>query len=974
MSLRRRLFLVGGICLPFLLSIVFLSEAEDISFRHIIIDDDGPADMHTKSAGDINGDGFIDLIVAGTKGILLWYEYPNWTKHIVTTESGWSTDAEVGDIDRDGDQDIVISDWYKKNQMVWFENPGTDGDTWALHIIGSPRAHDIEISDLDGDTDLDVVTRQQGGAGNRIEIWMQNGLDSWTHHSIACPTGEGLHLGDIDKDGDADIIIGGRWYENTTALSNGDWTEHIFTHEYNHAETFPWMADMDQDGCPDLVLAPTEYKGGSYRISWFEAPDDPKSGDWSEHIIDSPVETVVHSLGVADMDNDEDLDVATAEMHQGSDPDEVRVHINEDGAGMTWSKQVIATTGSHNIRVIDIGSDGDYDIFGANYVGTQVDLWVNLSKLSLDRWTYIQLDNERSERAFGLAMGDLTGDGFSDIASGGYFYRNPGADMSGSWKRVTFPVENADALLTLDVDGDSRGDVIAMDSEGKIYWLEAEDDSGNDWSALQVGDLGGADHNISSQGYALGKLVEGDRQEIIINISSGMYYFEIPDNPEAENWPRSTITSTVYPEGISIGDVDRDGDVDVCGTVDNRKVAWWENRGDRKGEWVGHEIGSMPSRYADRFYMADLNGNSRLDVVVSVANGSANGIYWFDAPEDPKSSNWVRNTVVEQDTTNSMDVRDMDNDGDIDIISGEHRGAKKLSVWENDGNGNFIERVIDTGKESHLGARVADLDNDGDLDIVSICWDDYKYLHLWRNDNYPIPAADVEIPSAPQRLSIPTASPPEEQVGMLIAHWTFDDNEGMIAGDSSGNGHAGTLRNSPVWTDGRFGGTLLFDGTDDYVDLDGIDIVGPGLTIAAWIKASSFLPDWADNRIISRATGTGEQDHYWMLSTINSGGVKLRFRLKTNGVTNTLIAHSGNIATDTWIHVAATYDGSQMKLYKDGMVVGGMSKSGSLPMSSSVETCIGRNPDGYGYFHGLIDDVRIYNYALRQIEIQKLIR
>ena len=93
-------------------------------------------------------------------------------------------------------------------------------------------------------------------------------------------------------------------------------------------ETFPWMADINQDGRPDVVLAPTEYKGGLYRISWVEAPDDPKSGGWSEQIIDSPVETVVHSLGVADMDSDGDLDVVTAEMHQGNDPDEVRVHKN----------------------------------------------------------------------------------------------------------------------------------------------------------------------------------------------------------------------------------------------------------------------------------------------------------------------------------------------------------------------------------------------------------------------------------------------------------------------------------------------------------------------------------------------------------------------------------------------------------------------------------------------------------------------
>jgi hypothetical protein len=83
---------------------------------------------------------------------------------------------------------------------------------------------------------------------------------------------------------------------------------------------------------------------------------------------------------------------------------------------------------------------------------------------------------------------------------------------------------------------------------------------------------------------------------------------------------------------------------------------------------------------------------------------------------------------------NSMDVADIDGDGDMDIVTGTHRGELKITVWENDGRGHFTQHIADTGKESHLGARVTDLDGDGDQDIISIAWDKSKYLHLWRNE------------------------------------------------------------------------------------------------------------------------------------------------------------------------------------------------------------------------------------------------
>ena len=84
---------------------------------------------------------------------------------------------------------------------------------------------------------------------------------------------------------------------------------------------------------------------------------------------------------------------------------------------------------------------------------------------------------------------------------------------------------------------------------------------------------------------------------------------------------------------------------------------------------------------------------------------------------------------------NSLHGIDIENDGDIDLVTCEHKGNDfRLMLFQNDGKGNFTMHLADKGHESHLGTQLADLDSDGDLDIVSIAWDNYKFLHVWRND------------------------------------------------------------------------------------------------------------------------------------------------------------------------------------------------------------------------------------------------
>jgi len=201
--------------------------------------------------------------------------------------------------------------------------------------------------------------------------------------------------------------------------------------------------------------------------------------------------------------------------------------------------------------------------------------------------------------------------------------------------------------------------------------------------------------------------------------------------------------------------------------------------------------------------------------------------------------------------------------------------------------------------------------------------------------------------------------------GNLLAHWPFDEGAGTEAADVSGNGHHGTASGTS-WTAGQFGSALFFDGSNDYLDVSSISSASPELSVTAWFKAESF--GVTDARLISKSTGTQTPDHDFMVSTISYGGeIRLRLRLRTGGTTQTLIG-SAAVQAGEWTHVALTYDGATLRLYQNGFVVGSMGMTGAVG-DVALDTRIGRNPDGYGPFHGAIDDVRIYDVGLDAAQV-----
>jgi lysophospholipase L1-like esterase len=199
--------------------------------------------------------------------------------------------------------------------------------------------------------------------------------------------------------------------------------------------------------------------------------------------------------------------------------------------------------------------------------------------------------------------------------------------------------------------------------------------------------------------------------------------------------------------------------------------------------------------------------------------------------------------------------------------------------------------------------------------------------------------------------------------------WFFDEGSGTVALDSSGNGNDGTLNGSPVWTTGISGSALDFSGGSDRVlvpDSSSLD-VSDQITIAVWVK-----PRKTGTQYVVKKARINVTDGY-ELSLSGNGKVFARFNQASAGNTYRLDSQSfypndGN----TWMHVAATYDGQEIKFYVDGVLETSSSAQGLVIATNSNDLSIGAQDDGLNPVDGVIDQVHIYNYALTATDIQDL--
>ncbi len=200
----------------------------------------------------------------------------------------------------------------------------------------------------------------------------------------------------------------------------------------------------------------------------------------------------------------------------------------------------------------------------------------------------------------------------------------------------------------------------------------------------------------------------------------------------------------------------------------------------------------------------------------------------------------------------------------------------------------------------------------------------------------------------------------------LVAYYPFNEN----ANDESGNGNDGTVNGATLTADrnGNAGRAYSFNGQNSYITVphDSSLISTDEITLSAWIKSSDMTKN--DQDIISK-TESGS----FSLALNETDGItesKLAFLLYVNN--DYQFVYSSAHVNNQWYHVVGIYDATEMKIYVDGTLEGTLPISG--PIKNNTSPLILGNESGQlnEPFDGTIDDIRIYNRALSESEIQQL--
>ena len=317
-------------------------------------------------------------------------------------------------MDGDGDLDIVSASRLD-DTIAWYENDGAADPSWAAADIhtNADGALTVHVADMDGDGDLDIVSASRF---DDTIAWYENdgaGNPSWAAADIDTNANGAydVHVADMDGDGDLDIVSASwldstvAWYENDGAADPA-WAAADITTSASGAHSV-FVADMDGDG--DLDIVSGDHNDDT--IAWYEN-DGAADPSWAAADIATTADGV-RSVHVADMD-DGDLDIVSASFHD----DTIAWYENDGAADPSWAAANIATTanGAYSVDVADMDADGDLDIVSASYEDDTIAL-VRERRRRRPLMGRRPTSSTTASGAKSVYVADMDGDGDLDIVS-----------------------------------------------------------------------------------------------------------------------------------------------------------------------------------------------------------------------------------------------------------------------------------------------------------------------------------------------------------------------------------------------------------------------------------------------------------------------------------------------------------------------------------------------------------------------------
>jgi len=654
--------------------------------------------------GDVDGDGDLDLLVGAST--LRLYRNNNGT---LTTWSVWSMPSgdtqsvAWGDYDGDGDLDFAVGNYGQNNTL--YRNDTVQGSgsstvdftlTWSSTAISATTS--VAWGDVDADGDLDLVV---GNDNQANQLYRNDGVvGDVPQMTLAWSSTETDHTsslawGDVDDDGDLDLAVGNggnhiyepnRLYQNDSGMLT---TSAVWFSGNDTTQNIAW-GDYDGDGDLDLIAANSTSRANNlYRNDDGTLTTSPT---WS-----SAEGEISHSIAWGDYDGDGDLDLAVGNVLSPN-----RLYRNTGGTLATtpsWSSDIDldAWEDTQSIAWGDYDNDDDLDlmvgngtfIYGSGYNNR---LFRNNDGVLTTQSVYTSTESDFTNS---VAWGDYDGDGDLDLATGnGYYtgtapigqpnrlYRNSGDSLTSNaiWASPG-PDDVTESVAWGDYDGDGDLD-LAVGNRGQPNRLYQNDTvqglgtSTTDFTHVWSAAVAQSTHSVAWGDYD----GDGDLDLAVGNDGQNQLYRN--DGGVLATSPVWFSTESDSTTSVAWGDYDGDGDLDLA--VGNMTAPARLYRNDHGMLTTSAVWSSVESYHTETVAWGDYDGDGDLDLAVGNL-GHPNRMYRNDDGTLTTSAAWQANYWGP-----AVAWGDVDGDGDLDLAAGSSRNIGKPN------------RLYTNGRDGHL--------------------------------------------------------------------------------------------------------------------------------------------------------------------------------------------------------------------------------------------------------------------------------